>query len=129
MQPSYFFWARLGYSVPLFVLALLGSHTAHAAPWVTNSPLNVARHSHTATLLPNGNVLVAGGGILSNVITNSAELYDPATGKCQPTGFMLEARRNATATLLPNGKVLIAGGFNFNEQHLASAELYDPATG
>src|SRR5215510_12004690 len=98
MQPIWNFWSKLGYSAPLFVVTLLGTHTAQAAPWVTNSPLNIARYSHTATLLLNGNVLVAGGGILANVITNSAELYEPATGKCQPTGFMLDARRNATAT-------------------------------
>jgi hypothetical protein len=89
----------------------------------TNS-LNTARDIHTATLLPNGQVLVAGGqnggGQLSGV-----ELYDPVTGTWLLTNSMNTARGNHTATLLPNGKVLVAGGYNAGN----SAELYDPATG
>src|SRR5262245_22102289 len=85
--------------------------SVQAAPWGNAGPLTVARHSHTATLLLDGKVLLAGGAV-SAVLTNGAELYDPATGKCQPTGFMSDARRNGTATLLLNGKVLVAGGFN-----------------
>jgi WD40 repeat protein len=78
-----------------------------------------ARAYHTATLLPNGKVLVAG---------QSAELYDPATGTWATTGSLSNSRSYHTATLLPNGKVLVAGGLaGFNG--LASAELYDPATG
>jgi hypothetical protein len=71
--------------------------------------LNIGRVLHTATLLPNGKVLVAGGdnggGILS-----SAELYDPASGTWSVTGSLNTARRSHTATLLPNGKVLVEGG-------------------
>ena len=67
-----------------------------------------ARCLHTATLLPNGKVLVAGGvdGVLS-----SAELYDPASGTWSATGSMGTARDYHTATLLPNGQVLVAGGY------------------
>src|SRR5262249_49947481 len=86
---------------------LVAAHVRHAANWVNTGPLNVARHSHTATLLLDGKVLVAGGAAIGT-LTNSAELFDPATGKCQATGFMLDERRNGTATLLLNGKVLVA---------------------
>lgn len=88
------------------------------------------RRGHTATLLPNGKVLVAGG--VSGAFLASAEWFDPATGTWTPTGPLGTARVNHTATLLSNGKVLIAGGENLRElgaDPLASAELYDPATG
>jgi hypothetical protein len=98
--------------------------------------LVTARTSHTATLLPNGKVLIAGGWAGLNDTTASAELYDPATGTFSVTGSMVTGRGNHTATLLPNGKVLIAGGQSVTGPptaqiivYLASAELYDPATG
>ncbi|MCI0392770.1 MAG: hypothetical protein MOB07_28900, partial [Acidobacteria bacterium] len=84
--------------------------------------MKTARFNHTATLLANGKVLVAGG------YNNSAELYDPATGTWSSTGNLNIARGLHTATLLPNGKVLVAGGPN-DPVTLDSAELYDPATG
>ena len=72
-------------------------------------PRHRTRSAHTATLLPNGKVLVAGGfndgGYLS-----SAELYDPASGTWSATGSLTAARLRHTATLLPNGKVLVAAG-------------------
>jgi large repetitive protein len=92
--------------------------------WVPSSELREFLLQHTATLLTNGQVLVAGGDNLS-----SAELYDPATGLWTATGSLATARGSHTATLLPNGKVLVAGGDGTNNSALASAELYDPATG
>ena len=83
---------------------------------------------HTATLLPNGMVLVAGGYDGTNHICANAELYDPATGTWTATGSLATARQDHTATLLANGKVLVVGGAN-DTAILASAELYDPATG
>ena len=82
---------------------------------------------HTATLLPNGMVLVAGGYDGNLHISTNAELYDPATGNWTVTGSLATARQAHTATLLANGKVLVAGGDDVGM--LASAELYDPATG
>src|SRR3989454_1469707 len=84
--------------------------------------------ANTATLLPSGKVLVAGGSEFDGSF-NTAELYDPATGTWSYTGNVLRARESHTATLLPNGKVLIAAGFDYDYNSLNSAELYDPATG
>lgn len=86
-----------------------------------------ARSLHSATLLANGQVLVAGGAS-SNVALASAELYDPSTGTFRSAGTMTTARRLHTATLLPDGRVLIAGG-DANGGALTSAELFDPVTG
>ena len=100
------------------------------AKWTTTGSLNAPRTDHTATLLLNGKVLVAGGydGSLSGPIElSSAELYDPASGTWTATGSLNTPRTDHTATLLPNGKVLVAGGILYSE--LSSAELYDPASG
>jgi len=92
--------------------------------------LNTAREYHTATLLGNGLVLVAGGTGSSVGVLPGAELYNPATGTFSATGNMSTARYQHTATLLPNGTVLIAGGVGAsNNNILAGAELYNPATG
>ncbi len=92
-----------------------------------------ARESHTATLLQDGRVLIAGGERMDGVNWVSlpfAEIYDPATGAFSVTGSLNEARYGHTATLLSDGRVLIAGGFSTsNPGTLASAEIYDPATG
>ena len=95
--------------------------------WTATGSLITARFNHTATLLPNGKVLVAAGIDGSNNLA-SAELYDPASGTWTATGSLNIARRQHTATLLPNGKVLVAGG-NVAGSPSASAELFDPASG
>jgi Bacterial Ig-like domain (group 2)/Galactose oxidase, central domain len=78
----------------------------------------VARNYHTATLLPAGTVLVAGGG----ADNSTAEVFNPATGTFSVTGGMEVGRSGHTATLLPNGSVLMAGGGLY--LGLGSAELY-----
>ena len=95
--------------------------------WTTTGSLNTPREGHTATLLANGQVLVVGGAEVTGFL-NSAELYNPATGKCTATGSMATPRIDHSATLLPNGDVLVAGGENAAGL-LNSAELYNPATG
>jgi N-acetylneuraminic acid mutarotase len=88
------------------------------------------RDNHTATLLTDGSVLVAGGfcsGTYSDP-DNTAELYNPSTGTWKPTGNMNVNRIQAAATLLPNGQVLMSGG-NSTTAGSHSAELYDPSTG
>jgi WD40 repeat protein len=105
--------------------AFVGAFTATGA-------MSSVRDQHTATLLPNGKVLVAGGLVYGGTYTvlNGAELYDPATGTWATTGPMANARYGHTATLLPNGKVLVAGGINaWPASYTATAEIYDPTTG
>jgi hypothetical protein len=89
----------------------------------------VPRAYHSATLLNNGHVLVAGGNNgRPNYLTASAELYNPANGTWMLTGSMTTARLLHTATLLPNGQVLVTGGSGASGI-LSSAELYNPNTG
>ena len=85
-----------------------------------------ARACQSATLLPNGSVLVAGGIDNNETPLSSAELYDPTSGAFTAIGSMAVGRACHSATLLPSGKVLIAGGAG--RTALSSAELYDPAT-
>ena len=89
--------------------------------YVRVGDLNVARHAESATLLPNGKVLVAGGGDASNAL-RSTEIFDPQTNLFQIGPNMISVSGGNTAILLNNEKVLIAGG------SAASADLYDPLT-
>ncbi len=103
------------------------STTVLKGVFVPTGSMTAARESHTATLLPSGMVLIAGGAFYTAPLP-SAELYNPAAGTFTATGNMTTYRDSHTATLLPSGKVLIAGGADDNGTALASAELYDPAT-
>jgi hypothetical protein len=124
-------------TLKISVLALLFSALAAAqspGTFTLTGNMTVPRSSHTATLLPDGKVLLAGGASIGGIIpTSSAELYNPSTGVFVATGEMTKPRSAHTATLLPNGKVLIAGGIIRADGGLllpqSTAELYDPATG
>jgi hypothetical protein len=98
--------------------------------WSPAATLATGREEHTATLLRNGKVLVAGGTDGRGKVLASAELYDPVRNRWTPAGSMAATRIGHTATLLPSGKVLVAGGLvlPFPAPSLASTELYDPAT-
>jgi Fe-S cluster assembly iron-binding protein IscA len=88
-----------------------------------------ARAGHSATLLNNGKVLVAGGYLnCYQCFSSSAELYNPATGTFMPTGSMITPQTAQRAALLNNGMVLIAGG-DFYSVGVPAPELYDPSTG
>ncbi len=98
------------------------------AGFLLTGSLNDARDYHTATLLNNGQVLVAGGAGANNNLVAGGELYDPGSGAFSLTGSLNTPRFIHTATLLDNGTVLIAGGLG-TVTSLASAELYNPSTG
>lgn len=102
--------------------------TTFAGSLHPSAPMIEPRSGHSATLLPDGKVLIAGGMRRNQDFYKSAELYDPATGKFQPTGEMSIGRVGLVAVLLRSGKVLIAGGW-IGHGTTDSAELYDPATG
>jgi N-acetylneuraminic acid mutarotase len=104
--------------------------------WTLTGSMATRRWDHTATLLPGGRVLVAGGedecdqkgGTCTGM--SDAELYDPRTGTWSTTGSMITGRHLHTATLLSTGQVLVAGGYgNDAAAPLRSAELYDPRRG
>jgi hypothetical protein len=97
--------------------------------WSGGRAMHVARVQHTATLLANGKVLVAGGSpTRTDFFTASAELYDPATGTWTLTGNLITPRTGHTAELLASGLVLAFGGDSPGSP-TGSAELYDPASG
>jgi|SRR6516165_8909286 hypothetical protein len=92
-------------------LAVVGRAQAPSqGPFTLTGEMATARSAHTATLLDNGTVLLAGGWGEGFTPLDSAELYHPATGKFTPTGHMTTPRAWATATLLLDGTVLIVGG-------------------
>ncbi len=96
--------------------------------WSSTAGMGQSRASHTAVLLENGDVLVA-GGVGSG--PDTAEVYDVSVGEWASTGGMTELREEHTATLLGDGRVLVAGGFAYDQQNrrIPTAEMYDPATG
>src|ERR1017187_3458148 len=128
--------ANTNYSATAVVI--VATNTTVSSP---TGNLQHGRDFHTATLLPNGKVLVAGGAVYEDVCfagDDSAELSDLALGTFASTGTMTNRRYAQTSTLLQNGGVLITGGFSFDSSAclqddtspaLASAEIYDPSNG
>jgi N-acetylneuraminic acid mutarotase len=99
--------------------------------WSFTGSLNTARAAHTATLLPNGKVLVAGGynfrGESPNAL-NSAELYDPSSGTWISASDLHGERALHTSTMLPNGTILFVGGY-CGVNCLQGVEIYDLENG
>ena len=130
-------WTLLVGAFLPFLLILGITSTAAAqftGAFTPTGNMTTARVRHTATLLPDGKVLIAGGYFLADtpqgrrgISLASAELYDPATGTFSETGNMAAADSGPAAILLNDGKVLIA--HSRNGRGAAPAELYDPVTG
>ncbi|MGH9182090.1 MAG: kelch repeat-containing protein, partial [Acidimicrobiales bacterium] len=98
--------------------------------WSTTGALATARWGHTATLMADGRVLVAGGRqSQGGDALIQAELYDPRSGTWRTTGPMAEGRWGHTANLLADGRVLVVGGYNTATTLVDGAELFDPTTG
>ena len=110
--------------VPLLEEALLARASNGAVTRAVT--MAVPRSAHSATLLADGRVLLAGGMVSvrgDEVTTATTELYDPRTGTLSPGGNLTVPRAGHTATLLKDGNVLITGGGN-EQGNLPSAELY-----
>ena len=91
-------------------------------------PMSFPRYGHTATTLPDGTILLAGGrSAFTGVVVPVAELYDPATETFTPIGDMRVGRALHVAAPLPGGRVLLAGGDTDVEDATPSAEVYDAA--
>ncbi len=93
--------------------------------WNSAGGMVMARHDHTASLLPSGKVLVVGR--YTGDRYNSAEEFNPANRSWALVADMERARRGHTASVLASGKVLVAGGYNNLEGIIKNTELYDPA--
>lgn len=88
-----------------------------------------ARGGHTATVLPDFKILIAGGKQEHGIILASTEVYDPTTEKFSAGAKMLTAREGHIAAPLSDSKILIAGGQTRDGIALSSSEDYDDETG
>jgi hypothetical protein len=121
-------------AVSLVVLASSGAaptkaSPAHAVQGALGATADMAadRAAHTATTLPDGRVLVA-GGFVEKGSPVGAELYDAAAGRFSALPPMVETRHSHSATILPDGTVLIVGGYGAGTTTLQTAEIFDPRT-
>lgn len=112
------------------------SKTNSAVEPTSCTGMNEPRASHTATLLSDGRVLIAGGYRYvardERAALRTVERFDPRTGAFEPlAGELAQARAGHTAHLLPDGRVLIIGGYSIqggSVEALKTAEIYDPSS-
>lgn len=120
-------------TVSIFVTYSPQARAQSGDSWTTTTPMSFARAVHTATLLNDGRVLVA-GGISAQGYLASSEIYDPNPGTWSITGSMSIPRGFDAAVRLLNGRVLVAGGGSANPPNgfgfkTPTSEIYDPGTG
>ncbi|UJR32458.1 hypothetical protein I4U23_019920 [Adineta vaga] len=114
--------AALSSTLPLQTTSM---NITHQYEWNNITSMNQPRYRHTASVLIDGTVLVAGGSN-DNGTLNSTELYDPLKERWITVGNMVDERWEHTTSVLKNGQVLVVGGYN--DRALDSAELYNPTT-
>src|SRR5437588_11252443 len=98
--------------------------------------MSVSRVCHSATVMKNGKVLIAGGAsaLANGVSLNSVEIYDPEKATFAPAGSMTKARTCPTAALRDDGSIVVRGGHSQSAPDtlpvdLTYSEIYDPSTG
>ncbi len=119
-------WA-LVFSLLVFAATLSADKSQSRGKIVENGHMLAPRSGHSATLLHDGRVLIAGGMVRNGQFLDTTELYDPAKQTFTSSGRMSTRRVGPAAALLHDGRVLIAGGWS--EGPTDTAEVYDPATG
>jgi predicted small secreted protein len=111
-------------SVSIVCILLFAGCDVIKGSWTETGPLHHERSAHSATLLLDGRVLIAGGFDLNSNRQTSAELFDPVAGSWAKTSPLHIGRGGHTATLLPDRNVLVAGGFSYVNVPHNSAEIY-----
>ena len=123
---------QIGYTLRATVAGLSAvSNPFNVNGFCSSASLSIGRELHTAILLSNGKVLIAGGLDLNGVALKTAELYEPSTGTVSPTGNLSapNGRGGQASIVLQNGQVLLIGGVDNAGTSLATGELYDPVSG
>lgn len=114
------------------IAALAFAGDTHSGPTTAEqsirrvATLRAARAAHTATALPSGDILLAGGMTDGGGSLASVERFDPRDNSIRVVGSLTTPREGHTATLLADGRVLVAGGYN--GEYLRSLEVFDPST-